>query len=252
MDSVFCQTSDDYEYIIIDGASTDGGAELIQEYLSKVENAEKVSYWCSEKDSGIWDAMNKGVSHASSRYILMLNSGDVLRSDSVVADLSAMNLTADIIYGDTSCVTSTKNWIVDYPDPLPKTWFRNGATLGHQSALLSTELSKKTPYHLDYKLASDAVFFIECIDVQKCSIQHINYLISDFDAETGCSSIKENDELRFNEWVKIWQTYYPGKIHNDFDLLNDYQSCYGGFIRRLRKLLNLLSGKKNWRNSDVR
>ena len=70
MDSVFRQRFSDFEYIVIDGGSTDGSKDLI------VNNQDKIAYWCSEKDSGIYNAMNKGIREASGEYLLFLNSGD--------------------------------------------------------------------------------------------------------------------------------------------------------------------------------
>lgn len=69
-ESIVHQTFTDYEWIVIDGGSTDGSREFIEEH------EEKYSYWCSEPDKGIFNAMNKGVLHANRQYCLFLNSGD--------------------------------------------------------------------------------------------------------------------------------------------------------------------------------
>lgn len=66
MDSVFRQRFSDFEYIVIDGGSTDGSKDLI------VNNQDKIAYWCSEKDSGIYNAMNKGIREASGEYLLFI------------------------------------------------------------------------------------------------------------------------------------------------------------------------------------
>jgi len=72
IDSVLCQTFTDYEFIIIDGESTDGSVDIIRQY------ADKISYWVSEKDSGIYNAQNKGIKQATGEYLYFLNSGDAL------------------------------------------------------------------------------------------------------------------------------------------------------------------------------
>ena len=69
-DSVFAQDFNDFEYIVIDGGSNDGSKELIE------ENTDKISYWISEPDKGIYNAMNKGIKVANGEYLLFLNSGD--------------------------------------------------------------------------------------------------------------------------------------------------------------------------------
>ena len=75
--SVVEQIYNEYEYIIIDGASSDKSKEVIQEYQRYID------FWCSEKDSGIYNAMNKGIQKASGEYLLFLNSGDVLNNSAV-------------------------------------------------------------------------------------------------------------------------------------------------------------------------
>ena len=83
LDSVFAQTFTDYEYLVIDGGSTDGSAELIK----KQEN--KFVYCVSEKDNGIYHAMNKGIRKATGDYLLFLNSGDYLVNDEVLSNCSS-------------------------------------------------------------------------------------------------------------------------------------------------------------------
>ena len=70
IDSVISQTSSNYEYIIIDGGSTDGSVNIIKEYK------EHLVYWISEKDNGVYHAMNKGVAQAQGDYCIFMNSGD--------------------------------------------------------------------------------------------------------------------------------------------------------------------------------
>ena len=81
------------EHIIIDGGSNDGSLDVID------ENKEHFSYWCSEKDNGIYHAMNKGIAHATGEYLLFLNSGDFLEPEVIATVLNELTGT-DIIYGD--------------------------------------------------------------------------------------------------------------------------------------------------------
>ena len=92
--SVVEQTYNEYEYIIIDGASSDKSKEVIQEYQRYID------FWCSEKDSGIYNAMNKGIQKASGEYLLFLNSGDVLNNSAVLADIHGFLSGEDFVYGD--------------------------------------------------------------------------------------------------------------------------------------------------------
>ena len=92
--SVIAQTLDGFEYIVIDGASTDGSVDVIKQY----EN--KISYWVSEPDKGIYNAMNKGIARAQGEYVLFLNSGDYLVDKNVLVNVVAYELKEDIVYGE--------------------------------------------------------------------------------------------------------------------------------------------------------
>ena len=92
IDSVVSQSCHDYEYIVIDGGSTDGSVNVIK------DNADNIDYWVSEKDDGIYNAMNKGIDHATGEYCLFLNSGDTLHDCEVIASVVPV-LEADIVVG---------------------------------------------------------------------------------------------------------------------------------------------------------
>ena len=84
IESVVTQNCDNFEYIIIDGASTDGSVDIIKEYAVHPLYGKKISYWISEPDTGIYNAMNKGIQKAHGTYVYMLNSGDWIESDAVL------------------------------------------------------------------------------------------------------------------------------------------------------------------------
>lgn len=94
-ESVVCQTFTDYEWIVIDGGSTDGSREFIEQHQ------DKFAYWCSEPDKGIYNAMNKGIIHAQGEYLNFMNSGDCLACEETLARVLVPNHTEDIIYGVT-------------------------------------------------------------------------------------------------------------------------------------------------------
>ena len=82
-ESVVCQTFTDYEWLVIDGGSTDGSREFIEQHQ------DKFAYWCSEPDKGIYNAMNKGIVKAKGEYLNFMNSGDCFASSFVVASTCA-------------------------------------------------------------------------------------------------------------------------------------------------------------------
>lgn len=96
MESFFSQTWEEKEYIVIDGGSTDGTADIIREY------ANRLAYWCSEPDKGIYDAMNKGISHTTGDWINFLNCGDVFTDKYVLQHCMELSkdIKADVLYGN--------------------------------------------------------------------------------------------------------------------------------------------------------
>ena len=94
IDSVTSQSFSDIEWIVIDGDSKDGSRELIEKYKKHF------AYWVSEHDGGIYQAMNKGVEHASGDWLLFLNSGDWLFDNDVLSKVFDTQHDADILYGD--------------------------------------------------------------------------------------------------------------------------------------------------------
>ena len=92
-ESVVCQTFTDYEWIVIDGGSTDGSREFIEQHQ------DKFAYWCSEPDKGIYNAMNKGIMRAKGEYLNFMNSGDCFASNDTLIRVLVDERNEDIIYG---------------------------------------------------------------------------------------------------------------------------------------------------------
>lgn len=145
LQSVLNQSYPDVEYIVIDGGSTDGTRKVIEKYSSKL------AYWCSEPDHGIYDAMNKGIAHATGEYINFMNAGDYFTSDSAIEQIvNALHPDDDIIYGDA---------IVIKPDKSEK--FIAGETdlsllakrpmFRHNASFIKTALHRKFKFAIDRK-----------------------------------------------------------------------------------------------------
>jgi glycosyltransferase involved in cell wall biosynthesis len=94
INSVVNQSYNDFEYIIIDGGSTDGSVDIIKKH----EN--KIVFWVSEPDNGIYDALNKGVKHSNGEYLLFLNGDDCLIDDAILQKISYHLEFKDLIYFD--------------------------------------------------------------------------------------------------------------------------------------------------------
>ncbi|MEN8226432.1 MAG: glycosyltransferase family 2 protein, partial [Bacteroidota bacterium] len=170
IESVIGQSYNDFEFIIIDGDSDDGSVELIKEH----EN--KISKWISEKDTGIYNAMNKGIGLANGEYCLFLNSGDVLSSKEILKEVFTEKHDADIIYGDLIRKKGNKNYrITRYPDKLTLYHFYVPVpSLHHQASFIKRALFEKFGlYREDFKVIADWEFFFRTIILNNCSIKHI-------------------------------------------------------------------------------
>ncbi|MAL59285.1 MAG: glycosyl transferase [Flavobacteriaceae bacterium] len=185
LQSVQQQSFSHYEHIVIDGNSTDGSKEVIENYKANF------SYWVSEPDHGVYHAMNKGIAVAKGEYLQFLNSGDVLENTNVLADVAnEMSDKKDIYYGDLLFVGEGTSKLQTYPDELGFAYFKN-RSLGHPAAFIKKELFNRVFYYNEsLKIASDWEFFICAICKYNTSYRHINRVIAKFD--TGGISSKES------------------------------------------------------------
>lgn len=195
------QTYNEYEYIIIDGASLDKSKEVIQEYQRYID------FWCSEKDSGIYNAMNKGIQKASGEYLLFLNSGDVLNNSAVLADIHGFLSGEDIVYGDLVFVRGDgEETVFIYPDILTVDYFLE-RSLGHPATFIKRELFHNCLYTESLKIVSDWEFFVKKIILEGCSYRHVKRTISNFDT-SGVSSLSAKECNRERELV-LKQLFSP-------------------------------------------
>lgn len=139
MNSFFSQTWEEKEYIVVDGGSTDGTADIVKEY------ADKLSWWCSECDGGIYDAMNKAIGHATGEWINILNSGDLFASKNALHD-AIVNTPdiehADVIYGD-SIERHPVNGDIFRPAGTDLNQMEQGPIYRHGASLVRTSLHQQ-------------------------------------------------------------------------------------------------------------
>lgn len=150
------QSFSDFEQIVIDGGSTDGSLDTIQAY------SDRLAYWVSEPDTGIYNAMNKGVQHTTGEYVIFINSGDVL-CDDILAKVFANLPDADILYGDLffrDATGSTTQWISPSDNCITPAFFAT-TSLPHGGAFIRTDWQRKHPYQESYRIIADRVFFHE-------------------------------------------------------------------------------------------
>jgi len=167
--SVINQTYPNVEYIIIDGGSTDGTPDIIKKYEDYID------YWVSEKDKGIYDAMNKGIDLANGEWINFMNAGYKFSNYSTIINTYLnINMNFDVIYGDVE-IDFGKFTVVKKPLTLEK--MDLVMTLYHQSCFVKTNLMKQYKFDSKYKIVGDYNFFYKLYKSEK-TFYYLNKPIS--------------------------------------------------------------------------
>jgi glycosyltransferase involved in cell wall biosynthesis len=201
--SVIGQDFQDLEYIVIDGGSNDGSKSILEKYQSKI------SYWVSEKDEGIYNAMNKGIAKAKGEYCLFLNSGDYLAKSNVLSTMLGQENNSDIIYGN--MIIDWGNGKLEY-GKMPSTITFHQMyvdTLWHPVSLIKRNLFEKFgKYNESYKMVADYEFFFNVIVMQSVSLHYVDMDVSVYNMK-GFSSLEENKNLEKNERLLVIKSYLP-------------------------------------------
>lgn len=212
IDSVADQTFRDFEWIVIDGGSTDGSRELIEQYASYF------AYWVSEPDKGIYNAMNKGIDHAQGKYLLFLNSGDWLVNSTSLERSFSHEFDADVMYGNCVFHYANKESKCRYPSQLTFE-FLYRKSLAHCSSFIKREVLAKEHYNERYKIVSDLEFWVK-LALAGGSFNHLEEFVSVFDT-TGISST--NRDLDKSERKQMLSQYIPEMVAADYDRLEEMQ-----------------------------
>lgn len=212
LNSVTNQTYQDFEYIVIDGGSTDGSKELIEQYN------DKINYWISEPDKGVYNAMNKGVLKANGKYLLFLNSGDEFYTLNVLKENLNFIHTHDLIYFNINVVAEQNNYIKKYPSKISFSYLYND-TLPHPATFIKKNLFNVIGlYDENLKIVSDWKFFILALVKYNATYQYVDAVFSIFYFD-GISSRKENLDLLNTERKQVFNNEFP-LIINDYSNIN--------------------------------
>lgn len=159
LESIRAQTYPNIEHLIIDGGSKDKTPAIIRQY------EDRIAFWISEKDKGIYDAMNKGLLHAKGDYVLFLNSGDEFYTNQTVEKVFVNDDWADAYYGDTMIINEAGEELGKRRLPLPQnlSWksLRVGMVVCHQSLIIKRSLIQ--PFNLNYRISADIDWTINCL-----------------------------------------------------------------------------------------
>lgn len=198
--SVLNQTYNNIEYIIADGLSTDGTLQVISKYQ------DSVSKFISEKDNGIYDAMNKGLALASGDYVIFMNSGDEFFDADTVAAVFGAADDADIYYGETEMIADSGESLGQRRHKAPEqfTWrgFKYGMSISHQAIYVRRALAE--PFDRQYQLSADIEWIIRAAKKAK-KIVNVNRYVAKY-LVGGMSKKKHRQSLQ--ERFDIMRRYY--------------------------------------------
>ena len=234
MQSVFDQTWKDYEYIIIDGGSTDGSKEFIE------LNSDKINYWVSEPDKGIYNAMNKGIIKSNGEYLLFLNSGDYFAYQYSLNNFisETINKDFDIIYGNQFALFDNNKINKQYfPDIITFYYLAFLNSPPHQATLIKRQLFFHIGlYDETMRMNSDWKFFMLAIFKFNSSYYHINQFLVFFD-RNGISSNPNYNFLRDEEKIPFLKTEFKNFYkYNDLMHESNKLKFYYKYSRIIRIL----------------
>jgi glycosyltransferase involved in cell wall biosynthesis len=195
IESVVAQTTRDFEYIVIDGASTDGSVAVIAEYASQID------YWVSEPDGGIYSAMNKAADRATGEFILYLNSGDVIYPDTLATILANREAwwECDVVYGN--IVNSTTSHL-DVARDIDQLMHRE--CFIHQAVMVKSAVQRKLRFDLSFKVAADYDMFVRAFK-GGYSFHRVSVTFGEYDG-TGLSN--RNYFRTMNEFAQsLWRNH---------------------------------------------
>jgi len=189
------------EVVVIDGDSTDGTKELLATY------GETVTFWSSEKDNGIYDAMNKGLEAATGEYVWFINAGDFVHdTDALKKIFSDKRIFSDIYYGETLMRSISGEILGLRRKKLPKelqwTDFIDGMVVCHQSIIVRKDIAPL--YNTEYRYASDVEWVLLSLKNAR-TIENTNLILSEFtEGGTSTKYKKESLKERFRIMVKYF------------------------------------------------
>lgn len=233
--SVAAQTYDSIEHIIIDGNSTDESVDIIKEYVHQLEIGDRrlKIEWVSEKDQGIYNAMNKGIRKAAGDYCQFLNSGDYLAAPDVTERMvNAMPEGIDILYGNMCKVLPNGKMLQDRgkgTNEVTLNMFYHGC-LNHSPAYIKRSLfDEYGMYDETLKICSDWKFYMQSIVLGKAKVKYVDIDVTIFDM-TGISETRK--DILNEERNRLLHEMVPEGILKDYDRYHFPMEQYDRLKRR--------------------
>ncbi len=207
--SVIEQEYHDYEFLVIDGGSTDGSQSNIEQYKDHID------YWVSEPDKGIFNAMNKGIKASKGEYLIFMNSGDCFCNKKVLEE-TRQYLGADFVIGNIRRKDNQEIMNYELSDISMMTFF-TGA-IPHQATFHKRDIFQDLLYDESLKISSDWKFFFQKIILKDASYTLMPVIVSYFDTN-GISNT--NSSLAASERKQIISEYLPKRVIQDYEKFKD-------------------------------
>ena len=224
--SVINQNYSNIEYIVIDGGSIDGTVDIIKKY------PDKITYWVSEPDKGIYDAMNKGIIVATGEWINFMNTGDTFYNENVFSEIFELNsYTEDVISGCAQ-LANHKIWKpLDSKKMTLMDFYISG--LCHQATFIKKKIFRDLMYDEKLKIVADSKFFIQALIMNNCSYRNINVMVCCYD----WAGISGDSSRQKKELDRVMRELLPQKIYIDYVISAKY---YNPSYQRFLKPLNFM------------
>ena len=227
IESVLGQTMKDFEYIVIDGGSTDGSVEVIKDY------ADHIDYWVSEPDKGVYNAMNKGLGKAHGEYVNFMNSGDTFHSPDVLEEVDSKIGDADILFGNV-CNRATGIRYGGIKAGSEVTFLTlKKEILCHQATFYRRTIFERHPYDESLKLIADWKVNVQAIVFDNCKVKVVDTIVANYDL-TGMSSTQSL--LHAEERKRVMAELFPERILKDYEhLYTESEMPIVGLLPELKK-----------------
>ena len=244
--SVIAQDFNDFEYIIVDGASTDNSVDVIDAVNEHFKNeGRRVFRYVSESDSGIFQAMNKGIRMSCGDYLLFLNSGDFLYESNVLSYFSELNAEEDFVSGDIIIEQNGKLEVRRSPLQVDFLFFFKNS-LPHQATFIKRDVFEiYGMYNEKNRIKSDWELSLRSLVAGDASYKHFDHVVSFFDV-SGVSSQSKYCSLKRDEQRRVLVSIMPEFA---VDALYHYDEKVSSFIPQSilnNEYMSLKNGRLGW------
>lgn len=224
--SILAQVWQEFEWIIIDGGSSDGSKEFIEDTLC---NSNLLTYWCSESDNGVYNAINKGLSHCSGDYVSCMNSGDAFFDKYTLQRVFCTEHHDDVLYGDWLQVYSDHTCMQHFPSPfgVHDFWEHN---ICHQAMFVKTSVLLSKGFDESFCLLADYKRWIELI-FQGATFEYLATTVCLYNMNgmsSRASSLLADEQRRVRE-------SFPPAVVNTIQRLLHYENFHQ--VQRIEALL---------------